>query len=164
MATKTSRVITNILVADEITEFTFQTRKGEEWENVRTESFCFSDVPEHIQTHLALYGIKGFLGDRCSQFRSHGEQAYLDSTVELWEWLKKGELGAPRKAAAGAIDRALVHLVAELKGQPLTWAEAQLKALPKETREALAEKYAERLAALRVELAGGAAGGLDDLL
>lgn len=138
-------------------------RNGEEWVVATEHTFDATALPDHIRDHVTAYGIKAFLGDRTSDFRKLGIPAAMEAMTDLWALMEAGQLSKPRQAGGG-VDRALIHLVANLKGESLIWAEAQLKALPKESRQAIAEKHAKELAKVRAELATANEGDLTDLL
>lgn len=164
MTTKTEQLKTNLDATSQTCTFQHLTRKGDEWVVQDSREYCAGALPDPINDHLLAYGIKGFLGDRTSDFRKHGIPAAMEAMDDLWELLKSGQLSRPR-TSTGGLDRALVHLVAELKDQSLPWAEAQLKALSKELRDSLAEKYADDLARIRADLSqAGGSSELGDLL
>lgn len=146
--------------------FLHQIRDSEgEWKTEKELDFCSENLPAAMREHMEGYGLRALLQDRASDFRKHGESEYLKAISEYYDLFASGIL---KKAVVrkGGIDRALVQLIAELKSKPLVWAEAQLKAVPKEVKEALAEVHAERLKEIRAELATVVAedGALADLL
>lgn len=163
MSTKTSQIKNTMDLSRMVCVTEYQVRKGDEWETADSREWNFDALPASVQNHVSLYGIKGFLGDRTSDARKEGPAATLAAMDDLWALMLTGQLSRPR-VNAGGLDRALVHLVAELKGLALPAAEAALKALTKETREAIATKYAERLAEIRSEAQQGAAVDLGDLI
>lgn len=165
MTTKTEQLRANIDAVNLTCTMEHVVRKGDEWEVANSQTFDANDLPAPIRDHLLAYGIKGFLGDRCSQFRSHGIISTLDAMGDVWALLEKGMLSAPRKTTAKGIDRALVHLVAEKKDLTLAGAEAALKKITKETRDAIANnpEHATRLAEIRLELASASTVDLGDL-
>ena len=164
MAIKTAQV--KCEVAGNKIMFVHQKRNSDgEWETITQKAYDAAQLSESLQGHLTGYGLRALLQDRASDFRKHGELEYLKAIDEYFDLFMTGEL---RKTTvrASAIDKALVHLIAELKGESLAWAEAQLKAAPKSLKDALLETYADRLTEIRGELsiATGSSEALTDLL
>ena len=87
MAKKTNRIECNMNAKAEGKEvvFQYQEAKGEEWITVAEEAFSLAAVQGmlyedgEVFVSLAAYGLRAWLADRTSQFRTHGGKAVLEA-------------------------------------------------------------------------------------
>ena len=164
MATKTNTLKCEINT--NLNQITFKECRrdaDDKWEVLNQESFNWHDLPTASQEFVRLYGLRALLADRTSDAKRLGVDK-LAWMKEVYADLHAGNIHKKRAGGAAGVDAALAHLISRLKKISLVEAEAALKAVPKETRDALAAKYAEDLAAIRKELANAEEVDLDDLL
>lgn len=164
---KTSQV-TTVVAADSVTFVQQKRNAAGGWDTVDSFAVQCADVPDSLENgdsfaSMKSYGIRAFLLDRASQFREHGEAAYMQAMRDHYkETLAVGIYKAKRAStgkASGAVDSLLAMAVAELRGMPLAQAQGALKAISAEQRKALAAQPAvvAKVAELRGQQAAGAA-------
>lgn len=127
---------------------TLMEKVGDDWQELT--GFDWNNIPKEIQNELSLYGLRAALADRTSDAKKLGvnKAEWMTTVFEQFvagDW-KKTVVRAP------AVDRALVHLIVELKKCNAIQAEAALKAAGKDFATALKTKYADRIAAINAEL------------
>ncbi len=135
--------------------------KGEKFEPKRSHDFAIDALPENIQDLCKAYGLRAILADRTSDAKANGINK-LDWMIETYQQFANGDWNVKREAKGG-VDRAMVHLIVELKSCTAIEAEAALKQASKEWKEAVKAKYAEELDRIRKELASAEAVDLTDL-
>jgi hypothetical protein len=123
---------------------------GEKFTEIRRVDFFPNELPEHIIDLCTNYGLRAILADRTSDATKLGINK-LEWMAEIFEQLTKGEWNKKR-VATGGVDRALVHLIVELKGCTAIEAENALKASTREFKDALKDKYADELDRIRNDL------------
>lgn len=124
--------------------------KGEEFNESRRVDFRVDALEPEIQTMCLQYGLRAILADRTSDAKRLGINK-LDWMSEVYAQLADGQWEAKRESK-GSVDRALVHLIVELKGCTAIEAEAALKHASKDFKTQLAERYDEELARIRAEM------------
>ena len=137
-------------------------RNGEDWNVTSDALFNLDALPNEIQDWCAVYGLRAVLADRTSDAKKLGIDK-LEWMREIYEMFKGGDWNKPR-ASGAQVDKALVHLIVELKGCTAVEAEAALRQAGKEWIEAAKERYAEDLARIRRELVSAPALDLDGLI
>lgn len=138
--------------------------KGEKFEEIRRVDFFRGDIPStdnNIVAYLTNYGLRAILADRTSDAKNLGVNK-LDWMQEIFEQFKQGQWTVKR-VATGGVDRAMIHLIVELKGCTAIEAEGALKQASKEWKEAVKEKYEDELTRIRKDLAAASVVDLTDL-
>lgn len=123
-------------------------KAGDEWRELA--EFDWSLIPLAVQDELSLYGLRAALADRTSDAKKLNVNK-AEWMQEVFQQFKNGDWKKKAVRAAG-VDRALVHLIVELKECNAIQAEAALKAAGKDFATALKTKYADRIAAINAEL------------
>lgn len=136
-------------------------KKGEKFEPLRTLDFSYNNLSSEMKQLLTAYGLRALLSDRTSDAKSLGANK-LDWMAEVYKDLEQ-EQWFKKRVATGGIDRAMIHLIVELKGCTAIEAEAALKQADKAWKTAVSEKYSEELARIRSDLAAASAVDLTDL-
>jgi len=138
-------------------------KRGEDdkWQAIHEDQFNFDSLPDNVKEWLALYGLRAALADRTSDAKRLGVNK-LAWMREIYDQFANGQIHKPR-ASVGGVDKAIVQLVVQLKGCDAIAAEKAIKGASKEWRDAIKDKYADELAAIRAELAGVSAVDLTDL-
>lgn len=135
---------------------------GEAFQPIRDLTFDPTRLSAEIQNLCLSYGLRAILADRTSDAKKLGVNK-LDWMADVYAMLESGEWNKkPEKK--GSVDKALALLIVQLKGCTQLEAEAALKTTDKEWRDALADRYAEELAAIRKEMAEAEKVDLGDLL
>lgn len=134
---------------------------GEKFVEGRKVEFATAALPDNINALCLAYGLRAVLADRTSDAKSLGVNK-LDWMSDVYDMLAGGEWNK-KKVANGGVDRAMVHLIVDLKKCTAIEAEAALKASTKEFKDAIKEKYADKLAAIRKDLSSAEAVDLTDL-
>lgn len=130
----------------------------------------FTTGSEDVTKSLAGYGLQKLLQDRTSQVAGDviakltAMEAEANRLKESGQWSERKE--AAERTPRGKVDNFLARAIAELKGIPVVQAEASVKALEKEQREALSAnpKVADIIARLKAEAKDAQAADLSDLL
>ena len=156
-----------------IVTFKQQTRNADDsWETVKQVEFDCEAVKDLVyengETFLA-YGVRAWLADRTSQFRTLGEKAVLDAMQDYWkmatdptdpQWTAKRS-----RSGSAAVDPALVRLISEMANISEMLALENVKKADKDMLSAIKAKYASRYASIKQELINEAEGiDLNNLL
>lgn len=135
--------------------------KGEAFALGREKVFSYRELSAEMNDLLTAYGLRALLADRTSDAAKLGVNK-LDWMASVYEDLEKGDW-FKKRVATGGIDRAMIHLIVELKECSAMEAESALKQASAEWKTAVKEKYASELTRIRADLSSAAAVDLTDM-
>lgn len=139
---------------------------------VKAEDFpaSFTTGDENVTKSLAGYGLQKLLQDRTSQVSGDAVAKLTAMEEEANRLMTSGQWSERKEAAERAprvkVDNYLARAIAQLKDIPVAQAEASVKALDKEQRDALSAnpKVADVIAQLKAAAKDAQAADLSDLL
>jgi hypothetical protein len=145
-------------------------RENEEWVVVAELEMACANVPDRLEdgdgfASMKAYGIRAFVSDRTSQFRSYGIAHTMEEMQAVYNMLCSGVYRAKRKAGAGNDLDLMAQAIADLKGVSIDRAKATVKALSKEQQASVRsnKEVAAKMLELRVEVDNAEVVDLGDL-